>query len=108
MSRGESFERADHSCKEVIDKQPTYTEVGLKHSVCTVCGYETAAVEIPILEKPQPTATPEPSKAPVDEKTDKTKPENINTGANDSIMAYAAIAAVAAALLVLALRKKAK
>lgn len=107
---GENFERAEHSFKEVIDKQPTYTKVGLKHSVCTVCGYETAAVEIPILEKPQPTATPtpEPSKAPVDEKTDKTKPENINTGANDSVMAYAAVAAVAAALLVLALRKKAE
>ena len=104
---GEISEKAEHSLQEVIDKQPTYTETGSKHSVCTVCGYETAAEEIPMLEKPEPTATPEPTKAPADN-ADKAKTENISTGANDSVMAYAVIAAVAATLLVFALRKKVK
>lgn len=41
---------ADHEFKWVVDKEATTTEKGSKHEECTVCGYEKAAVEIPVIE----------------------------------------------------------
>ena len=40
----------DHNFEWVIDKEATTTEKGSKHEKCTVCGYEKAAVEIPVIE----------------------------------------------------------
>ncbi len=34
----------------VVDKAPTYTEVGEKSKYCSVCGHRTAITEIPVLE----------------------------------------------------------
>lgn len=44
---GATGQQAAHSFREVIDRAATATEAGSKHAECTVCGYETAAVEIP-------------------------------------------------------------
>ncbi len=41
---------ADHKFQWVVDKEATTTEKGSKHEKCTVCGYEKAAVEIPVIE----------------------------------------------------------
>ena len=41
---------AEHKFQWVIDKEATTTEKGSKHEKCTVCGYEKAAVEIPVIE----------------------------------------------------------
>ena len=40
----------DHDFEWVVDKEATTTEKGSKHEKCTVCGYEKAAVEIPVIE----------------------------------------------------------
>lgn len=44
---GDKIDEAEHTFEWVIDKKPTATEKGSKHQKCSVCGYETAAVEIP-------------------------------------------------------------
>ena len=41
---------AEHEFQWVVDKEATTTEKGRKHEKCTVCGYEKAAVEIPVIE----------------------------------------------------------
>ena len=41
---------AAHEFQWVVDKEATTTEKGSKHEKCTVCGYEKAAVEIPVIE----------------------------------------------------------
>ena len=41
---------ATHNFEWVVDKEATTTEKGSKHEKCTVCGYEKAAVEIPVIE----------------------------------------------------------
>ncbi|MCM1325655.1 MAG: Ig-like domain-containing protein [Bacteroidales bacterium] len=43
-------DEAAHSMKEIVDKAATEDEVGSKHGECTVCGYESEAVEIPKLD----------------------------------------------------------
>ena len=69
---GEISDYAAHTFKWVIDKDATATEAGSKHEVCTVCGYEKAAVEIPA------TGTPT-------DPTDPTNPgDNTNTGDNSN------------------------
>ena len=40
----------EHKFQWVVDKEATTTEKGSKHEKCTVCGYEKAAVEIPVIE----------------------------------------------------------
>ena len=44
---GDKIDEAKHNLRWVIDKKPTATEKGSKHQRCSVCGYETTAVEIP-------------------------------------------------------------
>lgn len=39
-----------HNFKQIIDKEATATEKGLKHEECTVCGYKKAAVDIPVTD----------------------------------------------------------
>ena len=69
---GDISDYAAHTFKWVIDKDATATEAGSKHEVCTVCGYEKAAVEIPA------TGTPT-------DPTDPTNPgDNTNTGDNSN------------------------
>lgn len=69
---GDISDYAAHTFKWVIDKDATATEAGSKHEVCTVCGYEKAAVEIPA------------TGAPTDP-TDPTNPgDNTNTGDNSN------------------------
>lgn len=43
-----------HTFKWVVDKEATYTEKGLKHEECSVCGYEKAGVEIPVATPTNP------------------------------------------------------
>lgn len=43
-SCGEIKDKEAHSLKTVIDKEATATELGVKHDVCTVCGFETAKI----------------------------------------------------------------
>lgn len=45
---GEKLNKAAHTFEWVIDKEATATKAGSKHEECTVCGYEKAAVEIPV------------------------------------------------------------
>ena len=40
---------AEHAYEWTVDKQPTVTEAGSKHGICSVCGHESGAVEIPAL-----------------------------------------------------------
>lgn len=44
---GEKADEAAHTLKWVIDKEATATEKGSKHQECSVCGYKSAAVDIP-------------------------------------------------------------
>ena len=39
-----------HTFKQIIDKEATATEKGLKHEECTVCGYKKAAIDIPKID----------------------------------------------------------
>ena len=39
-----------HTFKQIIDKEATATEKGLKHEECTICGYKKAAVDIPKID----------------------------------------------------------
>ena len=39
----------EHAYEWTVDKQPTVTEAGSKHGICSVCGHESGAVEIPAL-----------------------------------------------------------
>ena len=43
---GDISEKAEHTFTQIVDKEATATEKGLKHEECTVCGYKKAAVEI--------------------------------------------------------------
>ena len=57
---GDKTELAEHDFKWITDKEATETEVGSKHEECSVCGYKKDAVEIPMIEKEEPT-TEEPT-----------------------------------------------
>ena len=41
---------AEHKFQWVVDKEATTTEKGSKHEECTVCGFKTETVEIPVIE----------------------------------------------------------
>ncbi len=47
---GEKADIKAHTFKQIIDKEATATEKGLKHEECTVCGYKKAAVDIPKID----------------------------------------------------------
>ncbi|MFR7986445.1 MAG: hypothetical protein ACLU9N_12950 [Clostridia bacterium] len=71
---------AAHTFKWVIDKNATTTVEGSKHEECTVCGYEKAAVAIPVIDEP--------------------KDSNAKTGDDFNIIAMLAIMGMAAAVSV--------
>ena len=71
---------AAHTFKWVIDKNATTTVEGSKHEECTVCGYEKAAVAIPVI--------------------DESKDSNAKTGDDFNIIAMLAIMGMAAAVSV--------
>lgn len=77
---GEISDYAAHTFKWVIDKDATATEAGSKHEVCTVCGYEKAAVEIPA------TGTPTDPTDPTDpgDNNNPSGGDNTNTGDNSN------------------------
>lgn len=56
----ENINEGKHTFVWVIDQEASATENGLKHEVCTVCGYKKAAVEILATGElnEQPTTTP--------------------------------------------------
>ncbi|MBR4038875.1 MAG: LPXTG cell wall anchor domain-containing protein [Clostridia bacterium] len=56
-SCGDTNQLGDHTFIEVIDKEPTYTEEGLKREVCSVCGYERSRSSIAVLIMPELPAT---------------------------------------------------
>lgn len=61
-----------HQWKVIIDKPPTYTETGILHEECTICGIQGKESTIPVLTKPDdpyippyiPTPTPLPDNYP--------------------------------------------
>ncbi len=60
-SCGDKADKAAHSFKWIIDKEPTSDEKGSKHEQCTVCGYKKSAVDIPMTDKPtEPTQPTDP------------------------------------------------
>ncbi|WP_443724391.1 leucine-rich repeat domain-containing protein [Pseudoruminococcus massiliensis] len=70
---GDKSDTAKHDLKDVIDKEATATETGLKHKECTVCGYKGLSEVISKLD-PTPTPTP-PQPTPTPGKV-------VNTGDN--------------------------
>lgn len=69
---GNKSEEAQHTFKEIIDKEPTETEKGSKHEECEICGYKNASVEIPV----KPTEPDKPTKPDKPTEPDKpTKPD---------------------------------
>lgn len=70
---GDKSDTAKHDLKDVIDKEATATETGLKHKECTVCGYKGVSEVISKLD-PTPTPTP-PQPTPTPGKV-------VNTGDN--------------------------
>lgn len=47
---GDKTDETAHKFEWVTDKEATPTEAGSKHEKCTICGYEKAAVEIPVID----------------------------------------------------------
>ena len=50
-SCGDKTDVAEHIFKEIIDKEATTTETGLKHKECTTCGYKTEGEIIPLIHE---------------------------------------------------------
>ncbi len=88
-----------HEFVEVIDKEATPTETGLKHSECTVCGYKKAQITVYYEEQQPATPATHPS-APVQGDV-----EDNNGGILWVILAIAVVGGGAA--LVLLKKKKA-
>lgn len=59
---GEKGNLAAHTMKWVVDREPTAAQTGSKHEECTVCGYQKAAVEIPVIGTTTPEEKPDPEK----------------------------------------------
>lgn len=78
---GDISDYAAHTFKWVIDKDATTTEAGSKHEVCTVCGYEKAAVEIPATGTPTDPTDPGDNNNPSGGDNTNTG-DNSNTGSN--------------------------
>lgn len=68
---GEKSDLSAHQFQWVIDREATTTATGLKHQVCTICGYQTAPVTIP--KKSAPTVTVKDSTITVSNKSQTTK-----------------------------------
>lgn len=68
---GEKSDLSAHQFQWVIDREATTTATGLKHQVCTICGYQTAPVTIP--KKSAPTITVKDSTITVSNKSQTTK-----------------------------------
>ena len=52
---GKKLEQAEHIFKTVIDRQATESTEGSSHEECSVCGYQKAAVVIPVIKKEETT-----------------------------------------------------
>ena len=52
---GKKLEQAEHTFKTVIDRQATESTEGSSHEECNVCGYQKAAVVIPVIKKEETT-----------------------------------------------------
>lgn len=68
---GEKSDLSAHQFQWVIDREATATKTGRKHQECTVCGYQTAPVTIPV--KSAPTVTVKDSTITVSNKSQTTK-----------------------------------
>lgn len=68
---GEKSDLSAHQFQWIIDREATTTANGLKHQVCTICGYQTAPVTIP--KKSAPTVTVKDSTITVSNKNQTTK-----------------------------------
>ena len=68
---GEKSDLSAHQFQWVIDREATATKTGRKHQECTVCGYQTAPVTIPV--KSAPTVTVKDSTVTVSNKSQTTK-----------------------------------
>ena len=68
---GEKSDLSAHQFQWVIDWEATATKTGQKHQECTVCGYQTAPVTIPV--KSAPTVTVKDSTITVSNKSQTTK-----------------------------------
>lgn len=87
---GEVSDKAEHTLKWVTDKEATAADNGYKHSECTVCGYKSAPVEIPVTaeetEQTEKKANAEnkPADSKVENSNQQPKSTSPKTG-NDSI-----------------------
>ena len=52
---GKKLEQAEHTFKTIIDRQATESTEGSSHEECSVCGYQKAAVVIPVIKKEETT-----------------------------------------------------
>lgn len=68
---GEKSAQGAHQFQWVIDREATATKTGRKHQECTICGYQTAPVTIPV--KSAPTVTVKDSTVTVSNKSQTTK-----------------------------------
>lgn len=68
---GDKSAQGAHQFQWVIDRDATATTPGEKHQECTICGYQTAAVTIPV--KSAPTVTVKDSTITVSNKSQTTK-----------------------------------
>lgn len=66
---GAKVDEESHTFEWVVDKEATHAEKGSKHEECSVCGYEKASVEIPVL-------TPSNPEKPNTDKPNTDKPNN--------------------------------
>lgn len=52
---GKKLEQAEHTFQTIIDRQATESNEGSSHEECSVCGYQKAAVVIPVTGKEETT-----------------------------------------------------
>lgn len=52
---GKKLEQAEHTFQTIIDRQATESTEGSSHEECSVCGYQKAAVVIPVTGKEETT-----------------------------------------------------
>ncbi len=80
---GKKLEQAEHTFKTVIDRQATESTEGSSHEECSVCGYQKAAVVIPVI-KQEETTNGQPSDSNKNDQTTTDKNDQTADGSNQT------------------------
>ena len=80
---GKKLEQAEHTFKTVIDRQATESTEGSSHEECSVCGYQKAAVVIPVIKKEE-TTNGQPSDSSKNDQTTTDKNDQTADGPNQA------------------------